>query len=244
MLYERHELLTVPSTSNYAVVLFDLDGTLIDSAQCGILATRRAFDTFGLDQPHDQQIVDLMGIPIEDSFPAMAPSLADKRRCDQVIEQFRRHYAELSQHHISLFPGVLELLDDLKRAETKMGIVTSKHGPVATRNLRTLDIEHYFEVVIGPERVVQPKPAPDTALHALEMLEFYSQENVIVVGDASFDIQMGLRAGLRTCAVGWGAHSLERLALDKPHYQASSVAELRSHLLPTVSNSSATIMAV
>lgn len=222
-------------SARFSAVLFDLDGTLADSAHCGYLATRSAFELFDLPIPSRDEVIRHMGIPIEDSFPIMAPPLGlSPRLLNDVITQFRKLYADLADEHIRLFPGVISLLDELAEAGTPLAIVTSKHVPVALRNLSSLRIASYFRAVVGPEMVTRPKPAGDTAIHALSLLGIAASESVLVVGDASFDILMGHDAGVQTCAVGWGAHSLQQLAATRPTHQVALVEDLRSLLLPGV----------
>ncbi|WP_082670220.1 HAD family hydrolase [Sphingomonas sanguinis] len=224
-------------TPRFKTVLFDLDGTILDSAECGIVATQRAFKMHSLAVPEADRIVQLMGIPIEESFPKLAQRSLVGDALDALLKDFRLVYREITDTGLTVFSGMIDLLFNLKKYGVRLGIVTSKHSAVACRNMASVGIDLFFEIVIGPDMVQQPKPAPDTALAAMSALGETESSHVLVVGDACYDIIMGKAAGLSTCAVTWGAHNEADLARCDPSWISRSVDDLTHLLLGQITKS-------
>lgn len=215
------------SIVNPSAVIFDLDGTLIDSGSCAVRAARFAFADFGCREISADEILANMGIPIEVLFP----KLIDRTDFDYeaLYTRFREIYAELSERMISPFPSILELIDNLISAEINLAIVTSKKTTTAVSNCRTAGIK--IDLIIGSDQVRYPKPHPEGVLRAAKSLSLSdSLHSAIVVGDAAVDIQMGKEAGALTCAALWGAHSTESLLLARPDLTAKHPLELLDHI--------------
>ena len=111
------------------IILFDFDGTLADSAQCAILATRQAFRDHHLPAPADAAIVQQMGIPIERCFRTLGATALDDDAFAALLATFRQHYAVAAENHIRLYPGIAALLAALKAQQRQTGIVSSKKKP-------------------------------------------------------------------------------------------------------------------
>lgn len=210
----------------YDHVLFDLDGTLIDSASCIVASLELAFVDHGLEAPRRDRIVHLMGVPLEKSMAMLDPRASDVRVRDAMIATYREHYARLTPTMVTAFPGIVELVRDLRERGVRTAIVTSKKTAPAEMNLRHVGLAPHIDVVIGSDQVSAYKPHPETAHHALAALGASSPARALVVGDASFDIDMGRSAGCDTCAVAWGAHDAESLRALRPTHLALSVAQL------------------
>lgn len=119
------------------IILFDFDGTLADSAQCAILATRQAFRDHHLPAPADAAIVQQMGIPIERCFRTLGATALDDDAFAALLATFRQHYAAAAESHIRLYPGIAALLAALKAQQRQTGIVSSKKNRHPARQLRT-----------------------------------------------------------------------------------------------------------
>lgn len=211
----------------YDHVLFDLDGTLIDSASCIVASLELAFADHGLEVPARERVVHLMGVPLEKSMAMLDPAAADQQLRDAMIATYREHYARLTPTMVSAFPGIVELIRDLRERGVRTAIVTSKKTGPAQMNLRHVGLSAHIDIVIGSDMVSEYKPHPETAQRALAALGAASTARALVVGDASFDIEMGARAGCDTCAVAWGAHDAEALRALNPTHLAHTVAQLR-----------------
>ncbi len=206
------------SGPDHRCVLFDFDGTLVDSARCGVLATRWAFEDAGLPAPDADRIVATMGIPIEQAFPILSDRPLSGAALATLIQRFRGRYAELAETHIVAFPGIPEMLAAVRTAGLATAIVTSKRTVVAQQNAAHVGIADLVDAIVGSDLVERPKPDPDGVHVALGQLglDGIDPAQVLVVGDATYDIQMGKAAGTRTCAVTWGAHLEPELAACDP----------------------------
>lgn len=206
--------------------IFDFDGTLANSGETGILATQAAFEEFNLPWPDRETIIYYMGIPIEVSFKKMAlPHTFDGTEFEDLLSCFRAYYKRFETSHLHLFPGTQEVLQQLKKAQKHLYVVSSKHSSSLARNLEQLDIAQYFDGIIGSDDVHHYKPAPDGILFILERFQ-RNEKTTLMIGDAVFDLQMGQAAHVKTCGVTWGAHSKTELQQAHPDFLISDMREL------------------
>ncbi len=206
--------------------IFDFDGTLANSGSTGILATQAAFQQFNLEIPSDERINYYTGIPIEESFKKMSVNHEFKaNEFEELLASFRSYYKKYEQENLTLFPKIKEVLQTLDDLGKKLYVVSSKHSTALKRNLEFLNIDSYFEGVIGSDQVKKYKPAPDGVLYILDQYDL-TAGHTVMIGDAIFDLQMGKAAGIQTCAVTWGAHSKKELAAQQPDFLVDHVEEL------------------
>lgn len=215
----------------FEYIFFDFDGTLADSSDCVIKATQSAFTSINLNPPLSADIIDMMGIPIEVSFLDLGARSVSKDTFDNLLASFRKYYKEFADHELRAFPGAVELLKTLKSDKTiapKIALVTSKKTDVASSNSQSLGLYSYFDVIIGSDKVMHYKPNPEGIFVALQYFNVETQAalNAIMIGDATFDIQMGQSAGIKTCGVSWGAHSAAKLQMVKPDYLVHNFKDL------------------
>lgn len=207
---------------------FDFDGTLADSRDTAILSTQAAFHTLGLEIPEKEMIRYYMGVPIEVSFKEMAaPHHFSTEEFETLLTHFRQFYQTFEDENLRLFDGIKAVLKQLNQEKKRLFVVSSKHALPLRRNLITLGIFDYFERIIGSDQVKNYKPAPDGILELLSRNQLSTTDS-IMIGDAIFDIQMGKAAGVKTCAVTWGAHEKEALKAQHPDYLVNQVSELLS----------------
>ncbi|MFO0831407.1 MAG: HAD family hydrolase [Phycisphaerales bacterium] len=215
--------------TRYTSLLFDLDGTLIDSASCIVESFCIACREHGLPEPTPHEVRATMGIPLERSIPAHAGRLGRSLSAGEVqamITTYRAHYARLTPTLVRAFAGVADMLDGCRAADIPMAIVTSKRVGPAEMNLRHVGFLEYFATVVGSDQVLRYKPEPDTVLLAAERMGIGDLSKTLVVGDATFDIHMGKAAGAATCAATWGAHDREELLSTCPTHVAERPEEL------------------
>lgn len=212
------------------IILFDFDGTLADSAQCAILATRQAFRDHHLPAPADAAIVQQMGIPIERCFRTLGATALDDDAFAALLATFRQHYAAAAESHIRLYPGIAALLAALKAKQRQTGIVSSKKTAILRANCEQLGISAHIDVFIGSDTVQRYKPHPEGIRLALAALDG-DPATALYIGDATTDIEMGHAAGVKTCAVTWGAHDKAALAASAPDFVVEDVAALQRLLL-------------
>jgi phosphoglycolate phosphatase len=203
------------------LIIFDLDGTLIDSAKCIVISTREAFTLGGLVPPSEGQIIGAMGIPIERTFTQWS-GLEDPT---PLIESYRNLYRQKGSELIRAYDGIAQLLQTLSETDVVMTIATSKKREVAEQNLTDCGLRNFFCRVVGSNDVSHYKPHPESVQLLLQSTEFQTHETW-VVGDSTFDLEMGKAAGCKVCAVTWGAHSKDALSQCQPEALVDSVEEL------------------
>ncbi len=186
-----------------SLIIFDLDGTLSDSHQAIIGCFIAACEDNGQAPPSEDAVSAMIGLPLTTMFEALAPDGPQ----DDLVATYKSTYVAFDKQHTRLFDGVRELLHALPGP---LAIATSKGVSGATRTLRMFGIEDQFAIVLGFDSVERPKPAPDMILEALRR-SGHSADEAVMVGDTTFDLEMADAAGVRAIAVGWGAHSAQKL---------------------------------
>lgn len=138
-------------------IIFDFDGTIANSKKCSLIATKKAFGEYGLEEPRDEQIEYYMGIPIEKSFNLMSSVDLNEEELKQLIRLFRENYKEVEEAHLNSYDGMLNQLETL-HTKAKLFVVSSKKTEVLKRNLKILKVDHLFLEIIGSDKVKNYKP--------------------------------------------------------------------------------------
>ncbi|MDX1809999.1 MAG: HAD family hydrolase [Sulfurospirillaceae bacterium] len=182
-------------------ILFDLDGTLIDSTDAILESFHVSFKYFDIKSPNDELIKSLIGHPLDIMYEELG---VQKSQIDSIIAEYKKHYRKISSEQTTLLPYVKEALEEAKRFST-LGIVTTKTKRYSIELLEHLGILHYFTVIIGREDVQNPKPHPEPVLKALSLLNC-NKEFAWMIGDTPMDMLSANEAGIKTCAVlcGYG----------------------------------------
>ena len=188
----------------FPVVLFDLDGTLVDSAAAILGSFHHATETVLRRRFPDDEILARVG----GTNLAHQMALLDPDRVDELVRVYRAHndpqYSELA-----CFEGVLDVLQQLKVEGGRLGIVSAKRRPTVERVVRSAGMGEYFDVVVGSDDTRRHKPDPEPVLKALEVLEAGPDE-AAYVGDSPFDVAAARAAGVFAVAIGWGGiHRVE-----------------------------------
>jgi pyrophosphatase PpaX len=203
----------------YPVVLFDLDGTLIDSGAMILASYRHATRTVLDREIPDEVLAGFIG------GGSIHMRTLDEARADELVRVYREHNEPLHDA-LQAFRGVEDLLEALSAEGRKLGVVTAKRRRTVDLAFAVLPIEHYFAVVVTTESTELHKPHPDPVLYALAELDA-SLDEAAFVGDSPWDIEAGKAAGVFTVAVSWGKiHSSERLLDAGADVLVSAPAEL------------------
>ena len=205
-------LATFPTT--YSHVLFDLDGTLTDSAP-GILASlRHAFDAEGLDLPTREVLLTAIGPPFELGLPLIGVPTA---RVGAVVEHYRGRYETVGLFENELYDGVVEMLDAIEAAGVVLGLATAKPEPSARRIVEHFGVADRFAVVAGATYEPGRRTKAEVISHALGELDVRGGSHVAMVGDRDHDILAArdARAGIDRRRVGlWIAQELTAAGAD------------------------------
>ena len=188
----------------FPVVLFDLDGTLVDSAGLILASFHHATETVLRRRVPDEQILaQVGGTNLETQM-----ALIDADNVDELVRVYREHN-DPSYDGLACFDGVVDVLARLKREGRRLGVVTAKRAPTVARVFARAGIGEYFDAVVGSDATERHKPDPDPILHALELLDA-EPRHAAYVGDSPFDALSARAAGVFFVAVGWGGiHRVE-----------------------------------
>lgn len=191
-------------------VLFDLDGTLADSLPLIRHTYFTVFSELGLGWGKGE-VMHWIGRPLKD----IAEYFAGIDRADFFIERYQHHYHRDHDQYTSLYPGTLEMLEELKERDIKIGLVTSKGLPVTVRTVEYTGLVKYLGAIVTASDVKNHKPLPEPVLKAMELLGA-APEETLFVGDSPYDLEAGKAAGVRVLGVPWGICSAEDLAGHGP----------------------------
>lgn len=208
-----------------AGVAFDFDGTLADTRHAIVATVQQTLDDLGVAPLAQDEIVTRMGLPLAQVFVAAGVPAAG---LGDAVQRYRQRFGD-NCARVALFPGVLVCLQALAAAGIPIGITSSRGRVWLLRLLEQLQIGAFFRDVLGEEDAVQGKPAPDLVLALAARMQL-EPGSLLVVGDTTFDIEMGHAAGARTCAVTYGSHDPVRLRGANPHYLLDSLAELHARV--------------
>jgi pyrophosphatase PpaX len=204
----------------FPVVLFDFDGTVVDSGAMILASFQHATRTVLERELSDGELLAAVGTPLREQM-----RLFDEERAEELVETYRAHNEPL---HEALEPcaGMLEALEQLKEEGRRLGIVTAKRRSTVELAFAVLPLRDYFDAVVAAEDATRHKPDPEPLLLALDRLQARS-EDAAYVGDSPFDIAAAKAAGVFAVAVTWGGiHSEESLRDEGPDAIVSTPEEL------------------
>src|SRR5690606_17867850 len=202
----------------YKAVIFDWDGTVMDSTASIVSAIQAACIDLELPVPSVEQASWVIGLSLTKALQLCAPTLTE----DQIplfIERYREHFFlhDKQQH---LFEGVVPLLEDLKRKEIRLGVATGKSRIGLDRVLHAKQLNEHFDYTRCADES-EGKPHPAMLFDIMKKLDLRPEE-AIMVGDTTHDVQMAARAGMDSMAVTYGAHSRRTLLTSEPTVMVSS----------------------
>lgn len=189
------------------IILFDLDGTLIDSTEAILESFQHALKTHGKQTPiSDTLITSQIGHTLETMFAGVG---IEEAMIDQHVATYKLYYREISRQKTVLLPGAMEAVQAASKF-ARLGIVTTKTGLYSRELMEHFEMMHYFEVLIGREHVENPKPHPEPIFRALELMG-QPVSSVWMIGDTRLDIEASKRAGIECVAVTSGYDNKEQL---------------------------------
>ncbi len=207
-------------------VLFDLDGTLIDTRDLILKSFAHTFEQVLQKSIPEDELLLHFGRPLVYTMQTYGPD-----RTTELLQTYREfnhsHHDELTKE----FPMVRATLAELKQRGYRLGIVTSKIRRVAVMGLKLFDLDGLMEILVFEEDTEKHKPEPEPVLKALELARVEPTE-ALYVGDSPYDILCGQRAGVKTAAALWTSYAHEKLLKLKPDYALESITDLLEHLPP------------
>lgn len=212
----------------YRAIIFDLDGTLVDSGAAVVSSLQDALARSGV-AVEEAALRPLVGRRLDDIVAAVAPELDGAAR-DRVGAAYRARYAERASREERLFDGAADLLFAARRAGYRVGVATGKSQTGADEAVERHRLWNYVDAVHGILPGTPGKPHPAVYRRALVALSVAPHES-LMVGDTTYDIDMANAAGSDSVAVAWGMHSVAALVSRRPTVIVDRMDELADWLL-------------
>jgi pyrophosphatase PpaX len=222
-------------TGRRPTVLFDLDGTLIDTIELILNSARYAFEKLDREAPSDSEWAAGIGIPLFTMFGRYARDAADQAA---LIAAYREYQLANHDRLTRCYTDVVDTVAMLAERGHELAIVTSKSEALALRGLTHVGLARFMDTIVGCDGSTRHKPDPEPVQIALHRLAC-APEDAIFVGDSVHDILAGNAAGVTTVAATWGAFRRSDLEPGQPDFYMESISELiglverhRSNLSP------------
>lgn len=206
---------------NIHTVLFDLDGTLIDTNELIIASFLHTFEQYGKKLSR-KEAIDFIGPPLRDSFEQVDPEQAES-----MMASYREHNLQHHDDYVTAFPNVIETLERLKKNNIQLGIVTTKISSTVDMGLNVTGLGNYFKTIITMDDVTNAKPHPEPIEKAMKALQA-NPDSTLMVGDNQHDIDAGKNAGIQTAGVAWSLKGRARISELNPTYMLDDMRDLLS----------------
>ena len=187
-------------------ILFDLDGTLIDSTEAILESFHNSFDLHKHPHPDDQAIKALIGHPLDVMYAELG---IEESKVRDFVHTYKEHYRVISTQKTVLLPEAIEAVEEAKKF-ARLGIVTTKTGKYSRVLMEHFGLMHHFDVLIGREDVQNPKPHAEPINKAIEQMKVL-REKCWMIGDTRLDIASANNAGINSIGVLSGYDNLEQL---------------------------------
>ncbi|MDP2813671.1 MAG: prolipoprotein diacylglyceryl transferase [Erysipelotrichaceae bacterium] len=208
------------------IILFDFDGTLMDTEPAIIESFKQVFNKYAPDMIITREMeLSFLGPTLWETFEKYLPN----ESADKLVEDYRTINFEMHKTHVNPIDGAKELLSELKENGYQLGIVSSKLTDAIDLGLNMFDMKDYFEVIIGLEQVKKHKPDPEGLFEACKKLG-KGHDSVIYVGDTTGDVLAGINAGMFTIAFATDQERKQLLEKMKPTRLISSLSEINDVL--------------
>ncbi len=201
-------------------ILFDLDGTLINTNELIISSFLYTLHHYFPNQYKREDVIPFIGPPLIDSFKSV-----DSERYEEMVQMYRKHNTENHDALVMEYEGVFETVEHLKAEGYHLAVVTTKMRPTVQQGLNLTKLQQFFDVVVTYNDVENVKPHPEPLYKALRQLGS-STERAIMVGDSQYDILAGKNAGVTTIGVGYSIKGRDFIQKQQPDFIIDTMPEL------------------
>lgn len=206
------------------LLIFDLDGTLVDSSIPMGRAFNHTLKQMGLEEYNQKETDALIGTPLSKLFMRIMNRPTRDAMIEQCIKIYRQKYLEIFLDRTFLYDGVADVIPKLAGRYT-ISLATTKKTDVATMTLEHFGLKDHFELLLGFDTVKEPKPSPEIINRTLELLHFKPDE-AMMVGDSLYDLKASKAAGVTSCMVTYGFENIKNLIENKPDIVIDKFQEL------------------
>ncbi|MBA4537559.1 pyrophosphatase PpaX [Bacillus aquiflavi] len=209
-------------SNRLTTILFDLDGTLIDTNELIISSFLHTLEYYYPKKYKRKDVLPFMGPPLWDTFHSLNPHATE-----EMIKKYREYNLANHDRLVKEFNGVYETVETLAHENFKLGIVTTKVRDTVLKGLKLTKLERFFDVIVTLDEVENAKPHPEPIFKALDLLKARPEE-ALMVGDNHHDILAGKNAGTKTAGVAWSMKGRDHLQYYEPDYIFDHMADLLS----------------
>ncbi|GIO89365.1 pyrophosphatase PpaX [Paenibacillus lactis] len=202
-------------------VLFDLDGTIIDTNELIISSFLHIFESRQTGPLTREQIIPHMGTTLEQQLQAFSGA----EDVSSFVQAYRSYNALHHDEMVRTFPHVNEVVERLYEHGLALGVVTTKIRPSTMMTLEKYDLERFMSAIVTVNDVEHPKPHPEPVLTAVEQLGA-NPETTLMIGDSPVDIQSAKAAGVKAAAVAWSLKGEQQLQAYEPDYIIRDMRDL------------------
>lgn len=212
----------------YELIIFDWDGTIINSEAHIIYAMQQAIAGEGLTQPSVQSIRHIIGLSLSRAIESLFPQLSDSA-IDRVAESYRDHFfSETGEHASVLFSGVADMIRDLHANGYYLAVATGKGRRGLDQALQSSGLGPYFHITRCADET-RSKPDPLMLSEILTDLDLESSK-AVMVGDTSYDVDMAKSIRMDSIAVTYGVHDRKHLETSNPTYYIDAIEQLSQYV--------------
>ncbi len=209
------------------LVIFDWDGTLMDSTAKIVTCFQKAAEDIKLTVPESESVRQIIGLSLDHAFEILFPGISSEQKV-VLFKNYRIHFIEKDDTPMPLFDGAVECLETLRENNIKLAVATGKARIGLQRVMAISNLEHYFEDSICADEAMG-KPHPEMLQVLLQRFNLQA-EQAIMIGDTEHDLEMAHNANMRKIAVSHGAHSIEQLEKWEPLAMLHHLSELPAAL--------------
>lgn len=218
-------------SENPKLVIFDCDGTLIDSQHIIFAAMNHTYSAHNIEPPKREETLRVVGLSLVEAIKALSPEF-DLGMCERFAQTYKNSFSEFrSDSHLTepMFDGARDILHRLKNQQNiQLGIATGKSRRGVAKFLERENLEGYFDTVQTADDAPS-KPSPVMLEQALLEIGL-GPDDAIMIGDTTFDIEMAVNAGVKPIGVSWGYHGSDELSQAGAHHVIDEFTQLKNHL--------------
>lgn len=208
------------------IILFDLDGTLTDSAEGITKSVQHALQSFGIQEPDLKKLECFVGPPLMEQF--MKYAHMTQKQAEVAVSVYRERYSEIGIYENSVYNGIPELLASLKEEKKLLAVASSKPEYYVRKILKYFSLDQYFDEIVGANMDGSRTDKAEVVEEALSRLGASDiREEVLLVGDREYDVKGALKCGIQCIGAAYGYGSYEELSGAGAVYVAESVQDLR-----------------
>lgn len=208
--------------TRWNTLLFDLDGTLIDTNDLIISSYEHVLTYYAPDQYSRDDIISWIGVPLADNFSSIS---SNPSQVEQMIDTYQSHNLANHETLVREYDGVYDTIKTLYERGFSLGIVTTKRKEAAVKGASMLGLLPFFSTFVTVDDVENPKPHPEPLQIAMTQLKARPEET-IMIGDSQFDIMAGKNAGVRTAGVEWTIKGASFLKNYEPDWMLARMSDL------------------